>query len=155
MLATADVSNIKKSDQSDIVDEWNCFSGMVVTWKTFSLISSWDHSRRLSQSQTSETPRSDFKPAQNLSSDLVEGCYAVMITTTTQCYCRIFPVEGRKILLVLAILPFVIIYLMPWLSKYHSQLLWKDCSSFSFKNDWAILFNFFGMKNFLGSKLLN
>ena len=45
----------------------NCFCGMVDRRKAFSLIS---------------TPRAGFEPAQNLSSGLVEGSCAVVITTT-------------------------------------------------------------------------
>ena len=45
------------------------------------LISSRDHCQRFSPSQISDTPRAGFEPAQNLSSDFVEGSCAVAITT--------------------------------------------------------------------------
>ena len=60
----------------------NCFCGMVDRRKAFSLISSRDHCQRSSPSQISNTPRAGFKPAQSLSSGLVEWSCAVMITTT-------------------------------------------------------------------------
>ena len=55
----------------------NCFCGMVDWRKTFSLIFSQDHCQRSWPSQT--TPQSGFEPAQNLSSDLVEWSFEVMI----------------------------------------------------------------------------
>ena len=60
----------------------NCFCGMVDRRKTFSLISSRDHSQRSSPSRISDTPRAGFELAQNLSSGLVEWNCAVGITTT-------------------------------------------------------------------------
>ena len=50
--------------------ELNCFCGMVDRRKTFSLISSRDHSQRSLPSRISDTPRAGFEPAQNLSSGL-------------------------------------------------------------------------------------
>ena len=50
----------------------NCFCGIVDRRKALSLISSRDHCQRSSPSQIFDTPRADFEPAQNLSSDLVE-----------------------------------------------------------------------------------
>ena len=50
----------------------NCFCGMVDRRKAFSLISSRDHCQRSSPSRISDAPRAGFKPAQNLSSGLVE-----------------------------------------------------------------------------------
>ena len=59
----------------------NCFCAMVDRRKAFSLISSRDHCQRSSPSRISDTPRAEFEPAQNLSSDLVEWSCAVVITT--------------------------------------------------------------------------
>ena len=50
--------------------------------KTFSLISSQDHCQRSPSLRISDTLRAGFKPAQNLSSGLVEWSCAVVITTT-------------------------------------------------------------------------
>ena len=58
-----------------------CFCGMVDRRMTFSLISSRDHCQRSSPSWISETPRAEFKPAQNLISSFVGSC-ALVITTT-------------------------------------------------------------------------
>ena len=55
---------------------------MVVRWKAFSLIFSWDHCQRSSPSEISDTPQAGFEPAENLSSGLVKGSCAVLITTT-------------------------------------------------------------------------
>ena len=48
----------------------NCFSGMVDRRKAFNLISSRDHCQRSSPLRISDTPRTGFEPAQNLSSGL-------------------------------------------------------------------------------------
>ena len=61
-----------------------CFCGMVDQRKTFSLIPSRDHCQRSSPSRISDTPRTVFEPAQNLSSGLVEWCCSVVITTTSR-----------------------------------------------------------------------
>ena len=61
---------IRTSDDGDDDDELLC--GVVNRQKAFSLISSWDHCQRSSQSRISNTPRAGFEPAQNLSSELVE-----------------------------------------------------------------------------------
>ena len=58
------------------------FCGMVDQRKAFSLISSWDHCQRSSPSQISDMLRARYEPAQKLSSGLVEGSCAVVITTT-------------------------------------------------------------------------
>ena len=50
----------------------NCFCGMVDRRKTFSLISSVEHCQRSSPSRISDTPRTIFEPAQNLSLGFVE-----------------------------------------------------------------------------------
>ena len=50
----------------------NCFYGMVDRRKAFSLISSRDHCQRLSPSRISDSPRTGFEPAHNLSSGFVE-----------------------------------------------------------------------------------
>ena len=50
----------------------NCFCGMVDRRKAFSLISSRDHCQRSSPSRSSDTPRGEFEPAQNLSSGFFE-----------------------------------------------------------------------------------
>ena len=55
----------------------NCFCGMVDQWKAFNLIFSWDHCQRSSPLQISDIPQTAFKPAQNLSSALVEWSCAV------------------------------------------------------------------------------
>ena len=52
--------------------------------KAFSLISSQDHCQRSSSLRISDTLQAGFKPAQNLSSGLVEWSCAVVITTTTR-----------------------------------------------------------------------
>ena len=62
----------------------NCFCGMVDRRKAFSLVSSQDHCQRSSPSRISNTSRAGFEPAQNLSSDFVEGRCAVAITTTSR-----------------------------------------------------------------------
>ena len=62
----------------------NCFCGMVNQRDALSLISSQVHCQISSSSRTSGTPRAGHKPAQNLSSDLVEGRCAVVITITPQ-----------------------------------------------------------------------
>ena len=59
----------------------NCFCGKVDRRKVFSLISSWDHCQRPSPLRISNTLRAGCKPAQNLSSGLVEWTCAVVITT--------------------------------------------------------------------------
>ena len=59
-----------------------CFCGMVDWRKAFSLISNRDHCQRPSPTRISDTPRTGFEPAQNLSSDLVEWSCAVVVTTT-------------------------------------------------------------------------
>ena len=50
----------------------NCFCGMVDRRKAFSLISACDHCQRASPPRISDTALAGFKPAQNLSSELVE-----------------------------------------------------------------------------------
>ena len=60
----------------------NCFCVMVYPRKEFRLISCWDHDQRSSLSWISDTLRAGFKPTQNLSSDLLEWVFAVVITTT-------------------------------------------------------------------------
>ena len=60
----------------------NCFCCIVDRRKIFSLISSWDHCQRSSPSRISDTPQTEVKPAQSLSSSFVEWCCAVVITTT-------------------------------------------------------------------------
>ena len=60
----------------------NCFCGMVVQRKVFSIISSQDHYQRSSPSQISDTLQAGFEHAQNLSWGLVEPSCAVVITTT-------------------------------------------------------------------------
>ena len=57
----------------------NCFCGMFDWWKVLSLISSWDHCQRSSQSQISNMPWAGFEPVQNLSSGLVEWSCAVVV----------------------------------------------------------------------------
>ena len=64
----------------------NCFCGMVDRRKVFSLTSSQDHCQRSSLFWIYDTPQADFKPAQNLSSGLVEWSCAVVITTTARCH---------------------------------------------------------------------
>ena len=60
----------------------NCFCGMVDRQKAFNFISSLDHCQRSSPSRIPVTPRAGFKPAENLSSGLVERRCAAVITTT-------------------------------------------------------------------------
>ena len=60
----------------------NCFCGMIDQRKAFNLISSRTYCQISSPSRISDTPRAGFEPAQNLSSGLVEGSCAVVITTT-------------------------------------------------------------------------
>ena len=50
----------------------SCFCGMVGRRKAFSLISSRGHCQRSSPSRITDTPRVEFKTAQNLSSGLNE-----------------------------------------------------------------------------------
>ena len=64
----------------------NCFCGMIERRKAFSLISSRDHCQRFLPSRISNTPRTRFDPAQNLSSGLVELSCAAVITTTLRRY---------------------------------------------------------------------
>ena len=64
----------------------NCFCGTVYRRKAFSLISSRDHCQRFSPSRISDTPRTGFEPAQNVSSGFVEWICAVVITTTLRRY---------------------------------------------------------------------
>ena len=65
----------------------NCFCGMVNRRKAFSLISSRDHCQRSSPSRTSDTPKAEFEPVQNLSLGWSSkwSC-AVVITTTSRCH---------------------------------------------------------------------
>ena len=51
----------------------NCYCGMVDRRKVLNLISSRDHSQKLSPWQTSQTPRAGFEPAQNPSSGFVQA----------------------------------------------------------------------------------
>ena len=60
----------------------NSFCGTVDPWKTFSLISSWDHCQRSSPSWISDKQRAGFEPVLNLSSGFVEWSFAVVTTTT-------------------------------------------------------------------------
>ena len=62
---------------------WIVFYCMVDRWKMFSLISNCNHCQRSSSSRISDTPLVEFKPAQNMSSSLVEWSCAVVITTNT------------------------------------------------------------------------
>ena len=71
-------------DDDDDDDDDELFCGMADLWKTFGLISSWDHCQRSSPSQISDILWTGFEPAQNLSSGLVEWSCAVVITTTPQ-----------------------------------------------------------------------
>ena len=59
-----------------------CFCGIVDWRKVLSLTSSWDHSKRFSPSQISDTSWAGFEHLQNLSSGFVKGSCAVVITTT-------------------------------------------------------------------------
>ena len=52
-----------------------------------SLISSWNHYRRLSPMQISNTLWAGFAFAQNLRSEFVESSCTEMISTTPSCYC--------------------------------------------------------------------
>ena len=52
-----------------------------------SLISSWNHCRRLSPLQTSNTLWAGFAFAQKLRSEFVEWSCTEMISTTPSCYC--------------------------------------------------------------------
>ena len=63
----------------------NWFCGMVDQRRAFSLISSRDHCHRSSPSRISDTPRSEFEPAQNLSSGFDKRSCAVVITTLPRC----------------------------------------------------------------------
>ena len=74
----------------------NCFCGMVDRQKAFSLVSSQDHCQRFSPSQSSDTPRAGFKPAENPSSESTEGICAVMITTTSRCHQIFYSSEIHK-----------------------------------------------------------
>ena len=67
----------------------NYFCGMVDRRKAFSIIPSRDHCQRSSPSRISDTPLAGFEPAQNLSSDFVEGSCAVVITTTPRCQTKL------------------------------------------------------------------
>ena len=58
--------------QNAMNDDDEQFCGMVARREVFSLISSWDHCQRSSPSRISDTPRTGFELAQNLSSGLVE-----------------------------------------------------------------------------------
>ena len=64
----------------------NCFGGMVDRRKAFSFISSPDHCRISSPSRISDTPRTGYEPARNLSSGLVKWSCAVVVTTTPRRY---------------------------------------------------------------------
>ena len=59
-----------------------CFCGIADWRKVLSLTSSWDHSKRFSPSQISDTSWAGFEHLQNLSSGFVKGSCAVVITTT-------------------------------------------------------------------------
>ena len=74
----------------------NCFCGMVDRRKAFSSISSRDHCQRSSPAQISHMLRAGFEPAQNLSSGLVEKCFAVVITTTPRRATELKKVEDKK-----------------------------------------------------------
>ena len=63
---------ICKFELIDDDDDDELFCGMADQRKAFSLISSRDHCQRSSPSRISDTPRAEFEPAQNLSSDFVE-----------------------------------------------------------------------------------
>ena len=79
------VSSQKRCKQKSLpMMMMNCFCGMVVWRKVFSLISSWDHCQRSSQSWICDMLWAGFEPKQNLSSGLVEWSCAVTITTTPQ-----------------------------------------------------------------------
>ena len=71
------------------------FCGMADRRKGFSLIFSRDHCQRFSPSRTSDTPRTGFEPAQNLSSGLVKWSCAVVITTTPRHTSWVQSVVGR------------------------------------------------------------
>ena len=60
----------------------NCFCGMVDLQKVFDFISSQDHYQTSYPSRISDTPRTGFEPAQNLSSAFVEWSCAAVIATT-------------------------------------------------------------------------
>ena len=60
----------------------NCFCGMVDRRKAFDLISNWEHCQKFSPWQISDTLRTGFERALNLSSGFVERSCAVVITTT-------------------------------------------------------------------------
>ena len=77
----------------------NCFCGMVEQRKAFSLISSRDHCQRSSSSRISDTPWAGFEPTQNLSSGLVEGNCAVVITTTPRRHkkCSLFFIQKMRL----------------------------------------------------------
>ena len=66
------VDNDDDGDDDDDNDDDDDFCGMVDRRKVLSLISSRDHCQRSLPSQISNPPRAGFKPAQNLSSGLVE-----------------------------------------------------------------------------------
>ena len=63
----------------------NCFCDMVDQWKAFSLISIQDHCERSFPSRISNTPQAGFEPAQDLSSDLSEWGFALVITMAQLC----------------------------------------------------------------------
>ena len=63
----------------------NWFCGMVDRRKVFSLFCSRDHCQRSSTSRISDTPRTGFEPAQNLSSGFAEWSCTVVMSTTTWC----------------------------------------------------------------------
>ena len=58
-----------------------CFCGMINRRKAFSFISSQDSCQRSSPSWISDTPRTGFKPGQNLGSGCIEWSCALVITT--------------------------------------------------------------------------
>ena len=66
------------------IDDELFFAKWLTDKRRLRLIFSRDHCQTFSPSQISETRRAGFEPAQNLSSDFVEGSCAVAITATSR-----------------------------------------------------------------------
>ena len=74
----------------------NWFCGMVGQWKTFSLISRWDHYQRFSSSHISNT-QVGFKVALNQISGFVEWSCSVVITTAIRCHTLLSACLSRRV----------------------------------------------------------
>ena len=90
IIESGKVNNIKNETMHFLVDDqlqkwWWWWWIVFVVWLTDerrSLISSRDHCQRSPPLRISDTPRTGFEPAQNLSSSFDEWSCAVVLTTT-------------------------------------------------------------------------